>query len=891
MSLSTPPLQVAQIGVEPQSPHVMSSKQITSLMASQDQLLDQLHDKHMASKDLLKEQEALSSKLKQHQASIKEILGNRPQSGWGEERSERISRIAGRSGEHFTQGLHPFGRGIGIPGTPTPTPAASLHLKAHHVARSRVVNKSEADALEADKVETVKVVEAHSPRPPVAEAAELPMTTVTSNLSRVTFTQQEDSVQKASILDSKVHPQRLSQLLTLPHGSPRNANQGMALEKAERASRRFGGASLFAKGKSVLQAWIDGGNDDDDDFGIAIPKGPHGHGSPHRQQSNHGGRDRDSSPPNHSEDRERRPSFDCDRQVSFDHPSRPSATSSEGSFEKRKKGLLGRNRSLSFTTEELGGMSQATGQSRVSATPSVDPFTRASYKKYRGLSEYESEERKRYQKINEAKRLRRASTLHFVKPETWLELKMRAVKRFIHSSPLFESFWGGVLLSNCIFIGVQVQFQAMERTENLPLGYVMADYFYALAFVIELALRMWAAGFRQFFFSKDWNWNTFDFVVVSLTVIETGAAIIVQDGDVTNVAVVRVVRIIRVARVLRVIRVMRFFRALRILITAISGTVKNFVWTVLLLMIINYTFGVVFTQAGVDFEIERGRELYLDTGMDVHYKTLQASILTLFQASTGGIDWVDAIEPLQKLDTPVYVFFFLCFISFVYLAVLNVVTGLFCQSAIEMAQSDHQDLIATMLQEKQRFVKSLTKLFQEWDTSADGEITLGEFEEHLQDEKMVAFLKALELDIEDSWTLFKLLDQDNGGTVSVDEFVEGCLKLKGHAKSMQVHQMMYESRFAQERIVKCLLDNERHLLQLKTDTVRSSQVLEGKVAQLQMKVEDARKSAQDNASAPTMSGSMMAARAVGALLPSVPLVDDWAAMRPKMSAGGGGIEV
>eukprot|EP00971_Amphidinium_carterae_P207335 4113580-Amphidinium_carterae.1 len=38
-------------------------------------------------------------------------------------------------------------------------------------------------------------------------------------------------------------------------------------------------------------------------------------------------------------------------------------------------------------------------------------------------------------------------------------------------------------------------------------------------------------------------------------------------------------------------------------------------------------------------------------------------------------------------------------ISFRGLSELGLHPGLFCQSAIEMAQSDHQDLIATMLQD------------------------------------------------------------------------------------------------------------------------------------------------------------------------------------------------
>merc|ERR1719277_742574 len=114
---------------------------------------------------------------------------------------------------------------------------------------------------------------------------------------------------------------------------------------------------------------------------------------------------------------------------------------------------------------------------------------------------------------------------------------------------------------------------------------------------------------------------------------------------------------------------------------------------------------------------------------------------------------------------------------------MNVVAGLFLQSAIEQTQSDEEHVISCRLKEKQQFVDRLRKLFHHLNTCQKDSISLREFEAHLSDEHMQAFLNTFDIENADAWTLFKLLDVDGGGSVDIKEFVEGCIRLKGGAKS------------------------------------------------------------------------------------------------------------
>merc|ERR1712178_579657 len=72
--------------------------------------------------------------------------------------------------------------------------------------------------------------------------------------------------------------------------------------------------------------------------------------------------------------------------------------------------------------------------------------------------------------------------------------------------------------------------------------------------------------------------------------------------------------------------------------------------------------------------------------------------------------------------------------------------------------------------------------------------------------KLVAFFEALDLQVDDAWTLFKLLDSHESGLVEVEEFVEGCPRLRGSARSLDIARMMYENRWIMNKLTKLAAD-------------------------------------------------------------------------------------
>merc|ERR1712217_678900 len=83
-------------------------------------------------------------------------------------------------------------------------------------------------------------------------------------------------------------------------------------------------------------------------------------------------------------------------------------------------------------------------------------------------------------------------------------------------------------------------------------------------------------------------------------------------------------------------------------------------------------------------------------------------------------------------------------------------------------------------------------IFEDVDADATGDITTKELEIILKDPSLSRYVEALNIDTENATLLFKMLDKDGSNLISYDEFLEGCLRLKGDAKSFDLHTLIYQ---------------------------------------------------------------------------------------------------
>lgn len=380
---------------------------------------------------------------------------------------------------------------------------------------------------------------------------------------------------------------------------------------------------------------------------------------------------------------------------------------------------------------------------------------------------------------------------------------------------LFEPFFAGTIITNSIVIGLQVELVARQPEMESSTEFFVIQNVYATAFFVELVMRVLASG-RLFFYHNDLSnlfWNYLDLFVVLSSLVELVLDIMrlsadedpVDDGPdgsqgVSNVRIIRLIRITRLVRVIRVLKIVRFVRALRTLVYSILCTLRSLFWAMLLLVMIFYLFGILFTQAASDHLKVHGQESFSGgRAMAFYWASLPKSMYTLFKVVTGGVTWEVAAAPLSDIDG-IWLVIFIIFVTFALFAVLNVITGVFCQSAIEGAQNDYELVVQSHLANRRMYCGKIRQLFADIDLDGSGTINVNEFEMHLKNEKVKAYFASLELDIEDAWALFKLLDTDDSNVIDLEEFLMGCMRLKGSAKAIEVAKLTYDQKQMRKRL-------------------------------------------------------------------------------------------
>jgi len=85
-------------------------------------------------------------------------------------------------------------------------------------------------------------------------------------------------------------------------------------------------------------------------------------------------------------------------------------------------------------------------------------------------------------------------------------------------------------------------------------------------------------------------------------------------------------------------------------------------------------------------------------------------------------------------------------------------------------------------------------LLAEIDEDKSGHITIDELNDSFQRPDIRAFMDAMEIDVDEAQSLFTLLDSNDDGTVDIAEFVDGMSKLKGDARSLDIHMLIMQGK-------------------------------------------------------------------------------------------------
>lgn len=366
----------------------------------------------------------------------------------------------------------------------------------------------------------------------------------------------------------------------------------------------------------------------------------------------------------------------------------------------------------------------------------------------------------------------------------------------IVSSAWFDYAATLFVILNAIIIGIEADWSVRNLHGDPPDIFKLAERFFCVVFTVELLMRISIHGI-WFFSVPGWKWNIFDTIIVTLQLVEEGVNIansMDEEGEsgssigTSNFNLVRILRILRLLRVFRIVRIVRFVSELRTMVASIAGALRSLFWTVILIFLMIYVVGVYLTQLVSDHGAENPDDMRAESPLRMHYGSLTRSILSLFQAMTGGVDWEDLVNPLMEEITPLLGLLFTVYIAFAVLAMMNVVTAVFIETALQNANKDKDTDTQTMIR---KFISSDENCE---DDIIEETMTWEDFKQRLRNPTKKGYFRALDMDIAEAKGLFQLLDTEGDGRIQVEEFVSWFLQLRGPAKAIDLATVMYQHK-------------------------------------------------------------------------------------------------
>jgi len=175
------------------------------------------------------------------------------------------------------------------------------------------------------------------------------------------------------------------------------------------------------------------------------------------------------------------------------------------------------------------------------------------------------------------------------------------------------------------------------------------------------------------------------------------------------------------------------------------------------------------------------------------------------------------------LEQPGLMLYFGGFILIVTIALMNLITAIIVDTAVSQSTSDREAQKVYETARKKSLLPKLRKMFEELDADGSGMLELEELVEAPESVKEQLGELA---NMDDCEALFKLLDYDNSGSVSCDDFVEGIIKVSTD-KPVELMCMMKQlteimKNFSDIESMSTSIEAEQKTLRSRIDRIEAS---------------------------------------------------------------------
>eukprot|EP00927_Polykrikos_kofoidii_P075065 TRINITY_DN7111_c0_g3_i1.p1 TRINITY_DN7111_c0_g3~~TRINITY_DN7111_c0_g3_i1.p1 ORF type:complete len:610 (-),score=112.19 TRINITY_DN7111_c0_g3_i1:379-2208(-) len=381
------------------------------------------------------------------------------------------------------------------------------------------------------------------------------------------------------------------------------------------------------------------------------------------------------------------------------------------------------------------------------------------------------------------------------------------------TSKYCDTFIAAVVIFDGILLGIQAENVAVNGPEaRPPLWIAILAALLKITFILELGARFFTYGIIKLLRSS--GMMRLDTFVVACCTFELIYVDFLNIEGKTSINGLSIARFFRLVRLAKAARMSANFRTLWLLLSGLQASMVTMLWTIVLIVGISYGFAIVGMEL-IPPMTPSGNSEYREVALE-KFGSLLRSMLTLVQILTLD-DAGDVYRPLILANSSVpNLLYFGAFIMIVSITLMNLVTAVMVEGALDQANQDKEAQKEMEVQRQKRLMPRLREMFMLIDEDGSGEVSWEEIKQapvEMQEE-LKNMTKA-----DDLYEIFQLLDDDDSGSVMIDEFLDGILKASSGdvMLKLQIRRLM-----RQVSIVKGNIQDEVAPLMRQGSTVSSA---------------------------------------------------------------------
>jgi len=352
----------------------------------------------------------------------------------------------------------------------------------------------------------------------------------------------------------------------------------------------------------------------------------------------------------------------------------------------------------------------------------------------------------------------------------------------------FESLCIWAIVINAGFSWYATNYEVSHIGEEPSSAITNTERFFVCFYTVEWVLKLIVYRLA-FFYNSEMSWNIFDTVLVGFSLSDMMISLFDSPGaSAANITFVRVLRIAKMAKLLRGLRVIRFVGELRLILNSLVGSISGLSWSIIMLTLVFYVFGLIFVQgASTHLTFERDTMTKEEEEM-IHqwFGSVEAAMMAQYMAVSGGEDWNVLWQVTSLLGIP-YKVLFVLFIAFSQIAFLNVLTAIFVNRALELAQPDRETQAAEHRRNQLEVKDELEAMFGKF-VDKDGKIDVEEMRRfwYSPSDARLSFLGLDVLCPDEFLELVRHTTRADPNNLTLQDIVDACLHMRGAASGVQV---------------------------------------------------------------------------------------------------------